>query len=362
MNRVIEETCRKIEKPDDRAMQTAASRWNDVAKPLHSLGLFENIVIQIAGITRNASFRTDPKALVVFCADNGVVEEGVTQTGQEVTATVAGNFLKGETTSAGMCRKAGVQLIPIDVGMAVDTRVKHDLKTAYGTNSIAKGPAMTRMQAEQTIETGICIAGEVAEQGFRMAAAGEMGIGNTTTGSAVASVLLGLPASVMTGRGAGLDDERLKKKIRVIERAIEINDPDAHDPIDVIAKLGGFDIAAMCGFYLGCAANHIPVVLDGVVSCVAALAAVRLCPHVNDYLIASHVSAEPAADKLLEALGKKAPIHAGMFLGEGTGAVSLFTLIDMAVDVYRSMSTFAEIEVEPYRDYNSPHTDKGKMI
>lgn len=351
MNRLIEETCKKIEKPDEKAMQTAASRWNDVAKPLHSLGRFEDIIIKIAGITKEAAFRADPKVLVVFCADNGVVEEGVTQTGQEVTATVAENFLKGETTAAVMCRKAGVQLVPIDVGMAVDTRVRRCKKTACGTNNIAKGPAMTKLQAETAIEAGICVAEEVAGQGFRMAAAGEMGIGNTTTASAVTSVLLGLPVPMMTGRGAGLDDERLKKKIRVIEKAIEINAPDADDLVDVIAKLGGFDIAAMCGFYLGCAANHIPVLLDGIVSCVAALAAVRICPAVNDYLIASHVSAEPAADELLEALGKKAPLDAGMFLGEGTGAVCLFPLIDMAVDVYRSMSTFKEIEVEPYKDY-----------
>ena len=351
MSRLIQKTCTEIEKLDERAMQTAASRWNDVAKPLHSLGLLEDIVIRIAGITRDASFRTDPKALVVFCADNGVVEEGVTQTGQEVTATVAENFLKGETTAAEMCKKTGAELIPVDVGMAVDTCVRHDRKTAYGTKNIAKGPAMTRLEAERTIETGIHIAGGVADRGFRMAAAGEMGIGNTTTASAVASVLLGLPVPMMTGRGAGLDDERLKNKIRVIERAIEINDPNVDDPIDVISKLGGFDIAAICGFYLGCAANHIPVLLDGIVSCVAALAAVRLCPAANEYLIASHVSAEPAADKLLEALGKKAPFNAGMFLGEGTGAVCLFPLIDMAVDIYRSMSTFAEIKVEPYRDY-----------
>lgn len=351
MSGLIEKTCTEIEKLDERAMQNAASRWNDVAKPLHSLGLLEDIVIRIAGITRDASFRADPKALVVFCADNGVVEEGVTQTGQEVTATVAENFLKGETTAAEMCKKTGAELIPVDVGMAVDTCVRHDRKTAYGTKNIAKGPAMTRLEAERTIETGIYIAGEVADRGFRMAAAGEMGIGNTTTASAVASVLLGLPVPVMTGRGAGLDDERLKNKIRVIERAIEINDPDADDPIDVIAKLGGFDIAAICGFYLGCAKSHIPVLLDGVVSCAAALAAVRLCPAVNEYLIASHVSTEPAADKLLETLGKKAPLNAGMFLGEGTGAVCLFPLIDMAVDVYRSMSTFAEIKVEPYREY-----------
>lgn len=351
MSRLIEKTCTEIEKLDERAMQTAASRWNDVAKPLHSLGLLEDIVIRIAGITRDASFKTDPKALVVFCADNGVVEEGVTQTGQEVTATVAENFLKGETTAAEMCKKTGAELIPVDVGMVVDTCVRHDRKTAYGTKNIAKGPAMTRLEAERTIETGISIAGELAEKGFRIAAAGEMGIGNTTTASALASVLLGLPVPMMTGRGAGLDDERLKKKIRVIERAIEVNDPDVDDPIDVIAKLGGFDIAAICGFYLGCAKSHIPVLLDGIISCVAALAAVRMCPTVNEYLIASHVSAEPAADKLLEALGKKAPLNAGMFLGEGTGAVCLFPLIDMAVDIYRSMSTFAEIKVEPYRDY-----------
>lgn len=285
-----------------------------------------------------------------MCADNGVVEEGVTQTGQEVTAIVAENFLNGATTCCVMCRQCGAELFPVDVGMVVDTKVRTDLKVAYGTKNMTKEPAMTREQAIKGIEAGIAMAQELKEKGYQVLATGEMGIGNTTTSSAVASVLLGKPVEDMTGRGAGLSGEGLLRKINAIKKAIALNNPDRSDAIDVLAKVGGYDIAGMTGVYIGGAALGMPVVMDGFISCVAALVAVKICPQISDYIIASHVSKEPAAHMILKELDKEAVIHAGMCLGEGTGAVTLFPLIDLSCAVYNSMSTFGDINVEQYEE------------
>ena len=198
---------------------------------------------------------------------------------------------------------------------------------------------MTREQAVRAIEAGIAMAQELKEKGYQVLATGEMGIGNTTTSSAVAAVFLGRPVEDMTGRGAGLSGGGLVRKINAIKKAIALNNPDRSDAIDVLAKVGGYDIAGMAGVYIGGAALGMPVVMDGFISCVAALVAVKICPQVRDYLIASHVSKEPAAHMLLKELGKEAIIHAGMCLGEGTGAVALFPLIDLSCAVYNSMST-----------------------
>lgn len=346
----LEEAVSKIKPLSVDAMEAAKKRWDSIAKPLHSLGMLEDAVIQIAGITQSPNIDISKKALVAMCADNGVVEEGVTQSGQEVTALVAENFLKGETTSCVMCRSCGAELFPVDVGMAVDTKVRKDLKVAYGTKNMTKEPAMTREQAIKAVEAGIAMAAELKEKGYKMLATGEMGIGNTTTSSAVASVLLGLPVETMTGRGAGLSSAGLERKIDAIKRAIALNEPDSKDAIDVLAKVGGFDIAGMTGLFLGGAACGIPVVMDGFISCISALLAVNICPLAKDYILASHVSKEPAAQHVLDKLGKKALLHAEMCLGEGTGAVAVFPLLDMAVKIYDSMSTFGEINLEAYEE------------
>mgnify|MGYP000551923958 CR=1 FL=1 len=345
----LEETLAQIKPLDERAMETAAKRWDSIAKPLHSLGKMEKMVIQIAGITGNPDMHINKRALVPMCADNGVVEEGVTQTGQEVTAIVAENFLSGDTSACVMCRQCGTKVIPVDIGMAVDTKVATDLKVACGTANMTKGPAMTRMQALQAILTGIHQVKEKKEAGYKIIATGEMGIGNTTS-SAVASVLLKRPVEEMTGRGAGLSGDGLNRKIHAIKKAIEINQPNQEDAIDVLAKVGGFDIAGMAGMFLGGAALGVPVVIDGFISCVAALIAQRICPQTGDYMIASHVSKEPAAHLLLEALGKEAVLHGEMCLGEGSGAVALFPFLDMGVAVYESMSTFEDIHVDQYEE------------
>ena len=343
----LEETLKKIELPDEAAKESAVHHWDSIAHPLHSLGKLEDVIVQIAGIQGTPRVAFDKKGLITMCADNGVVEEGVTQTGQEVTAAVAENFLTEKATAAILCRNAHAEIFPIDIGICRDTKVR-SCKIAYGTKNFTKGPAMSREEAIRAIEVGIQIAEERAADGYRLLATGEMGIGNTTTSSAIASVLLDRPVEDMTGRGAGLTTEGLARKINAIKRGIELNQPDPSDPIDVLAKVGGFDIAGMVGVYLGGAALHIPVVIDGFISCVAALTAMRICPTAAEYMIASHVSKEPAAKLLLAALGKEAFLTCDMCLGEGTGAVVLFPILDMALDVYNTMSTFEEDGIEQY--------------
>lgn len=346
----LEEAKKQIRPVDQEAVCAAQKRWDSIAKPLHSLGKMEKIVMQIAGITGSADVRLDKRALVAMCADNGVVEEGVTQTGQEVTAIVAENFLKGDTSACVMCRQCGTDVFPVDVGMASDTKVPSDLKVMMGTRNMTKEPAMTYEEAVQGIEAGIEMVRRLKEQGYRLIATGEMGIGNTTTSSAVASVLLNRSVEEMTGRGAGLSGEGLKRKIDTIKRAVKLNEPDPSDPVDVLAKVGGLDIAGMAGVFIGGAVYRIPVVIDGFISCVAALVAQRISPLTKDYMIASHVSREPAAAMILEALEKEAVLHGEMCLGEGSGAVALFPFIDMGLAVYESMSTFEEIKVEQYEE------------
>lgn len=347
---ILEETIDKIQPLNQKAMEAAQKRWDSIAKPLHSLGKLEDMVIQIAGITGTPEVSFEKRALVAMCADNGVVEEGVTQTGQEVTGIVANNFLKGETSVCVMCRQCGAEVFPVDVGMVSDTEVRTDHKVMYGTKNMAKEPAMSREQAIQGIEAGIAMAAELKEKGYEILVTGEMGIGNTTSSSAVASVLLNQPVEMMTGRGSGLTSDGLTRKINAIRTAINIHEPNPQDPIDVLAKVGGLDIAGMTGVFLGGAALGMPVLMDGFISCVSALIAARLCAGAADYMIASHVSKEPAAKLVLEALQKEAVIHGELCLGEGTGAIALLPLLDLGAAVYRSMSTFDDIQVEQYEE------------
>lgn len=346
----LEEAIAKIKPLDHNAMEIAQKRWDSIAKPLHSLGKLETLLIQIAGITGNVEVDLSRRGLIAMCADNGVVEEGVTQTGQEVTAIVAENFLKYDTSVGVMCKQNHAEIFPVDMGMVTDTKVRIDHKIAYGTQNMTKGPAMTREQAVKGLEAGIDMVRELNDKGYRILATGEMGIGNTTTSSAVASVLLKQPVEEMTGRGAGLTSEGLVRKINAIKKAIALNEPDPEDAIDVLAKVGGLDIAGMAGVFLGGAVYGIPVVMDGFISCVSALIAMRICPAARDYILASHVSKEPAAHLILENMGKEAIIHADMCLGEGTGAVALFPILDLAAAVYHSMSTFDDIHVEQYEE------------
>lgn len=343
----LEEALHKIKPIDEVAKSQCISRWNSIAKPLHSLGKLEDGIAQLAGILGNHQVCIDKKALVIMCADNGVVAEGVTQVGSEITALVAENFMDMNSCVCIMAKQAGVDVYPLDVGMKVDTRVPRK-KVSYGTNNMLYEPAMTREQAIQIIEAGIETVFELKDKGYHIIATGEMGIGNTTTSSAVASILLDEPVEAVTGRGAGLSYEGFNRKIEVIKKAIDNLKPRKEDPLDIISKVGGYDIAGMVGLYIGGAVAHIPIVLDGFISTVAALLANRLNPLVGHYLLPSHVSKEIAGKRILNALGMEPYLTCDMCLGEGTGAVALFPLLDMGVAVYSQMSTFEQIDMDAY--------------
>lgn len=344
-----------IQPRDIDAMRYAKEHWLHIAKPLFSLGKLETAIIDIAGMKQTHDYSLDKRGLLIFCADNGVVEEGVTQTGQEVTAIVSENFTKGETSVCMMSQIAKVDVMPIDIGIAVDVKglTVPENKVMRGTNNIRKGPAMTRKEAEKAIQIGIETVKRCKENGYDILATGEMGIGNTTTSSAVASVILGKPVEFMTGKGAGLSDQGLNHKINVIKEAIKVNNPNPFDPMDVLAKVGGLDIAGMVGAFLGGALYRIPVIIDGFISSVAALIAMKIQPLAREYMIPSHVSKEPAGHYILEELGLSPYITCDMCLGEGTGAVAVLPLLDMGLAVYRSMSTFSDIHIDDYEVFHS---------
>ncbi len=337
----------QIAPPSQKAMTQARARWDSIAKPLHGLGLLEDHIVKIAGLTGEAEVRLDKRAVLVLCADNGVVARGVTQTDASVTAAVAEQLALGRSSVCRMAQAANTEVLPVDLGMLRRVPGVPDRHIADGTGDVTLGPAMTRAQAERAVQTGMDLVREQRERGVRLLASGEMGIGNTTTAAAVASVLLGLDPEAAVGRGAGLSDEGLSRKRAAVRRALELNRPDPADPLDVLAKVGGFDLAGLCGICLGGAVYRVPVILDGFISTAAALAAVRLCPDAACALLASHASAEPAARAVLEALGLEAAIHARLKLGEGTGAVCLIPLLDLALALYRG-SSFADIGVTPY--------------
>ncbi|MGI5895413.1 MAG: nicotinate-nucleotide--dimethylbenzimidazole phosphoribosyltransferase [Oscillospiraceae bacterium] len=340
-----------IARPDKSAADRCRARWNSLAKPLGSLGLLEEAVVQIAALTGNAGYRIDRRAAVVMCADNGVVAQGISQTGMEVTAAVARNIARGRGCISRFAGCAGVDVFPVDIGVAENLTGSGvlDRKIAPGTGDISTGSAMTLEQARRAVSVGIDLVRELKAQGYQILATGEMGIGNTTTSSAVASVLLGRPVSEMTGRGAGLSDQGMAHKIAVIQKALEVNRPDPQDAWDVLAKVGGFDIAGMAGLFLGGALYRVPVLIDGFISSVAALVATRLRPEAACAMLATHVSEEPAARCVLDALGLRPLLCAGMRLGEGTGAVAALPLLDMALELYFHMDTFGEIQIDCYQ-------------
>ena len=350
----IYDVIQKIAPPDEAARAAAKTLWDSLAKPLGSLGLLEDTIAKIAALRGDADFRLRDRRLLVFCADNGVVAQGVTQCGSEVTAKVAQALAEGRSSVSPMAALADCRVIPVDVGMLdfpghpgiLNRRVRS------GTADISLGPAMDREECLAAMEGGAVLAKQCDEDGTDTLLIGEMGIGNTTTAAAVVSVLLGLDPAAVTGRGAGLSDEGLSRKRAVIEQAIAVNRPDPGDPADVLAKVGGLDLAAMCGAYLGAAAYRIPAVVDGFISAAAALCALRMCPEAGKAMLASHVSAEPAGQILMDALGLEAPIRARLRLGEGSGAVMLLPMLDMALALYHSGQSFERLGVEAYTPQN----------
>ncbi len=440
---------------DKEAMEACKLHWNEVAKPLYSLGTFEKHLIQIAGITGCQDVKLEKKAIVVMCSDNGVVEEGVTQTDQSVTAVVAGHIAEGKGNINTLARYSGAQVIAVDIGMNAEEKpeipdksaeedkpeipdiyaekdkpmepdkyteeekseipdiyaekdkpeesdkyteeekseipdiyaekdkseepdkhleekgknldkqeeaARQDIRSvtihngliyarvASGTANIAKGSAMSSAQAIQAIMTGINLMKELKDKGYSIVGTGEMGIGNTTTSSAMASVLLKLPVKELTGPGAGLSREGVLHKIEVIERAIKVNEPDSSDPLDVLAKIGGFDIAGLTGLFLGGMLYRLPVVIDGIISAVAALTACRINPDAVHFMLASHQGREKACDYILKELGLTPVIYGDLALGEGSGTAFLFPLLDMAEAVYRNSPTFSGMKIAAYED------------
>lgn len=330
---------------DEQAMEEARRRQAQLAKPPGSLGRLEDLSVQLAGITGQVCSRVDKKHLLVFAADNGVVEEGVSSAPQSVTLMQTVNLTHAKTGASVLAKHFGCGITVCDVGVNAQIREMRVLnrKIAFGTGNIAHGPAMTRQQAVQAILTGAEVAASTDAQVLGI---GEMGIGNTTTSSAILAVLLDVPVETVTGRGGGITDESFRRKKEVIRQAIAVNRPDGADVVDVLRKVGGFDVAAMCGAFLGAAATHRPVVIDGFISVVAALCAYRLCPQVRGYLVPSHASYEIGYKLAMEALELEPMLLLGMRLGEGSGCPIAFQVLEAACAIIGDMATFDQAGID----------------
>lgn len=341
MQEKIEALVRAVQPLDQKAMSAAEAHQARLAKPPGSLGRLEELSVQLAGITGKVHNELPRKQLLVFAADNGVVAEGVSSAPQSVTMQQTINLTRGKTGAAVLAKRFGCGLTVCDVGVNADICESAVLKRkiAYGTQNICAGPAMTREQALQAILTGAAVAENVDANAVGI---GEMGIGNTTTSSAVLAVLLGADVDKVTGRGGGITEESFRKKKAVIRTAIAVNRPNRNDVIDVLAKVGGFDLAAMCGAFLGAAASRRAAVIDGFISAVAALCAVRLCPLVRGYLIPSHASFEIGYRLAMEEMALRPLFDLGMRLGEGSGCPLAFQMLDAACAVMNNMASFDE--------------------
>ncbi|MFO7636012.1 MAG: nicotinate-nucleotide--dimethylbenzimidazole phosphoribosyltransferase [Clostridia bacterium] len=339
---------------DHASMAEAKRRLDGLSKPLGSLGWLEDAVVQVCGILGTPDPDITKKAVAVFCADNGVVEEGVSQVGSEVTAAVARNFTRGITAINVFTRRFHQDLFILDVG--IKEKTDHpgilDRNIMRGTFNMTKMPAMTMEQAGKAVDTGIQTVGMLKEMGYGMVGTGEMGIGNTTTSSAITKVLLSCCTEDVTGRGAGLSDEGLARKIRAIDLAIETNRPDPSNPLDVLSKVGGLDIACICGCFLGGMIHRIPVVMDGFISAAGALLAYRMNPCVKKFMIVSHGSAEPGSKYIFREMGLSPVLDMGLRLGEGTGASMIMSLLDLAFDAYHNMGTFEQASIRKYEHLN----------
>ena len=324
---------------DETAMEQARKRQAQLAKPPGSLGRLEELSIQLAGITGRVHNKIEKKHLLVFAGDNGVVAEGVSSAPQSVTLQQTVNLTRHKTGASVLCKHFGCGITVCDVGVNADIREPAVLnrKIAYGTANIAQGPAMTREEAEKAIQIGMEVARNTDAD---VLGVGEMGIGNTTTSSAVLAVLLDADVEAVTGRGGGITDSSFQKKKDVIRQAIAINQPDKNDPVDVLAKVGGFDLCAMCGAFLGAAETHRPVVIDGFISAVAALCACRISPNARGYLVPSHASFEIGCRLAMEAMDLQPILLLGMRLGEGSGCPLAFEVLSAACAIINDMATF----------------------
>jgi nicotinate-nucleotide--dimethylbenzimidazole phosphoribosyltransferase len=327
------------------AMAAARRRLDALTKPRGSLGRLEEIAERVAGITGDPFPRIRRKVVFTLAGDHGVASEGVSAYPREVTPQMVSNFLAGGAAINVLCRHVGAEVVVADFGVAAEIPPHPALvprRIGPGTRNIAREPAMTRDQAVHAVAAGIGLAGDAAAD---IVATGDMGIGNTTAASAIVSVITGRPAEEVTGRGTGVDDATLRHKIGIVQKAIARNRPDREDGIDVLAKIGGFEIGGLAGVILGAAARRVPVVLDGFIAGAAALVAVTLCPQARDYLIAGHRSPEPGHGACLEWLGLAPVLDLGMRLGEGTGAALAMALVEAACRLLGEMATFEEAGV-----------------
>jgi len=331
-------------------MEQAHSRQQQLTKPAGSLGRLEDIAIQMAGITRQPLPKVKQKTVVIMVGDHGVTREGISAYPSAVTPQMVYNFLRGGAAINALAHHIGVKVIVVDVGVAVDLSHPDLLsrKVAFGTANMALEPAMTQTQVLEAIQVGIDIFDAQLKQGIDLVATGDMGIGNTTASSAIAAVLLQKPAAFVTGRGTGINDEQLAHKIHVIERAIERNIPNPQDPLDVLMKIGGLEIAGLVGVIVAAASRCVPVVIDGFISGAAALIAVELNPVISQYLFAGHVSVEHGHRLILEKLGLSPLLDLQLRLGEGTGAVLAMSIIEAALRTHSEMATFAEAGVSTH--------------
>lgn len=341
---------KRISKPDENIYKEIRERWDCAAKPLDSLGKFEDITARIGAICGSANIDIKKKTVIVFCADNGIVDEGVSQCGQEVTLAVAKAMGMRKSSVCKMAAKAGVAIKVLDIGINAEERVE-DLeykRIRKGTRNFVLEPAMTKEELIDAVQVGIDAAAKAHAEGNKIICLGEMGIGNTTTSSAVVAALTKKKACKTTGRGAGLSDDGLEKKISVIDNAIKKYDLYNADAPTVLRCVGGLDIAGMVGAIFGAAERGVPVILDGIVSCAAALCAAQIQPNAREYMIASHNSREASAVLALNELGLSPVIDADLALGEGTGAVMLCSLLDIALTLYDNTLTFEDIEIDKY--------------
>ena len=371
-----------IETPKNEYADSVKKHWDRIAKPLDGLGKFEYITARIGAIKGQKDFSLAKKAVLVFCSDNGIVEEGVSQSPSDVTLRVMNNMLRGKSSMAVMAKGIGAKTYIVDIGVDCsledilpekdrdDSAKFLDCKVRRGSRNFAKEPAMTEEETKKAIQIGIDLVGKLSEEGMDIIALGEMGIGNTTTSSAVSAAITGKPVELLVGRGAGLDDEGLKRKREIISRALEkynifLNEADRiidagtkSKALHVLQCMGGFDLAALTGAVIGGAVHHVPIVLDGVITMTAAFVASKIAPGCLQYGILSHKGKEPAVEILEEELIKagarcNSTIQASMALGEGSGAVMMLSLLDLAMEVYHNAAVFEDLTMEQYTRFDS---------
>ena len=344
----LEEIIKDIKPLDEAAMRSARARQDTLTKPPGSLGRLEELSIQLAAMKADPFPSLERKAVIVMAADHGVAREGVSAYPSDVTAQMVLNFLRGGAAINVLARQAGARVTIVDIGVAAEIESLPGLvrrKVMCGTRNLAQGPAMSREEAEHAIQVGVDVLNEEAARGLDIVATGDMGIGNTTPSSAIAAAMTGLPVAQVVGRGTGIDDQGLRRKITVIEQALAVNQPDTEDAMDVLHKVGGLEIAGLAGVMIAAAHRRIPIVVDGFISTAAAMIAVGLAPRVRDYLIGAHQSVEIGHRAMLKYLGITPLLDLNLRLGEGTGSALAFHLVEASARILREMATFDEAGV-----------------